>query len=470
MKKQFESEIDRVAPFRKELQAEIIRKSSEKAKFKYAPMLAMAFSVVAVLIVGIVVGTGVLDSGPDSTSLPPIDEEKEQKTPLTNIPILEKYSLDGQTWEANFEIHKYLKETWNLLSWNPNETVGYDYDYDYQIGMIARRDQNSPTEELWFYLWYDGDGFTIDGDFGVAEIRGHNAQQLGSILGMDTDIWNDGTVDKVVVSDFDIAYYSLFDKQRVSSDEKTAQWQRLFENVEWLPGVEVEREEGPSLWVTVAIVQDDERIIRKQVDLFINEEKQIIELGGDLGNGKVAQQYYEQWIAAINEEAETTFSIRYPRNDAEAALFKQLLAQMETENYHYVNGASIEGSHVLNIDGKIYYFLYDHADGMLLIKQTKLNFAYFDQSAFRIKDQLNEISVNDMEALLEELTFESASVIKTTDSMHEFTWGTDSYKVVLADDESTYQLVKSNRLVASLTEQQFKNMKLYLQEVGMGFN
>lgn len=470
MKKQFENEIERVAPFRTELQAEIIRKSNEKARFKNASKFATAFSAVAVLIVAIVVGTGVFDNRPNSTSLPPIEEEQEQNTSFTNIPILAKYSLDGQTWEANYETHRDLKDLWNALDWNRNATVEYDYDYDYKIGMQARKHSDDPAEELWFYLWFEGDGFTISGDLGVAEIRGHEAQQLGTLLGMSTEKFNGETNANSVISDFKVVYYSLFDKQRVTAEGKVAQWQRLLDEVEWLPGIEIERTQAPSQTLTVAILQDDERIMRKQVDLFINEEKQIIELGGDLGNGQVNRQYYERWIAAINEEAEAAFYVRYPRNEAEEALFKQMLTQMETDDYYYVNGASIKGSHVLNIDGKIYYFIYDQTDGMQLIKQTELNFAYTNPSAFNIKDQLYEISVNDMDALLEELPWEPASVIKTTESMHEFTWDTDSYIVILVDDESKSQLIKNSRQVASLTEEQFKNLKLYLQEVGVGFD
>ncbi len=427
MKKQFESEIERVAPFRQELQAEILGKSTEKPKLKISPMFTVVFSTAAVLIIAIVVGTGVFDKGPDSISLAPLDEDQEESLELeyTGIPILLKYNLGGKGWEANYEVHGFLKYLWNDLEWDRDATITYDYDSDYKIGMLAQKHSDAPAEELWFYLWFDGDGFLITGELGVTELRGHNAQQLGAILGMDTENWDGKTKDYEVGSDLNIAYYSLFDKQRVTRDEKITQWQQLLQNVEWLADDEIKREEGVSSWLTVAIIQDDKRIMRNQVDLYINEEKQTIELGGDLGNGKVKPQYYEQWISAINEEAESAFHIRTARDDAEAKLFKQMLAQMETDNYHYVNGSTLHVTHALNIDGKIYYFVYDHADGMLLIKQTKLNFAYFNYSAFRIKDQLNEMSVNDMEAFLKELTWEPASVIKTTESMHDFTWGTD---------------------------------------------
>lgn len=469
MRKQFESEIERVAPFRTELQAEILRKSNDKPTLKFSPMFTGIFlSAAAMLIVAIIVGTGVFDNkGPDSTSLPPIDEDIEEDLPFINIPVLFKYCLDGQTWEANYEIHSFLKLLWNELPWDRDVTINYDYDYDYKIGMQAMKHSEAPVEELWFYLWYDGDGFTIQGDLGVTELRGHSAQQLGSLLGMDTENWNGQTKDYALQSDFNMAYYSLFDKQRVTSKEKITQWQQLLQQVEWLPGVEVERVEGPNLWLTFALVQEDKRIMRKQVELFINEEKQLIEIGGGLGNGQVKQQYYEQWISAINEEAEATFQIRTARDDAEEKLFKQMLTQMETDDYYFVNGSTLQVTHALNIDGKIYYFAYDEVDGMLLIKQTKLNFAYFNRSAFMIKDQLNEISVNDINALLKELTWESAGVVKTIESKHEFTWGNDSYKIVLADDERTYQILKNSRQIASLTSDQLNNMKLYLQELGM---
>ncbi len=467
MKKQFESEIERVAPFRTELQAEILRKSNEKPKLKFSPMFTAVFSAVAVLIVAIVVGTGVFDKGPDSTSLPPIDENKEENLPFTNIPILLKYNLGGKGWEANYEVHEFLTYLWNDLAWDRDATITYDYDYNYKIGMLAQKQNDSPAVELWFYLWFDGDGFLISGDLGVTELRGNNAQQLGAILGMDTENWSGQAKDYAIRSNLNMVYYSLFDKQRVTTNKKITQWQQLLQNVEWLPNVEVKREEAISSWLTVAVIQDDKRIMRKQVDLYINEEKQTIELGGDLGNGKVKPQYYEQWISAINEEAEAAFHIRTARDDAEAKLFKQMLDQMETDNYHFVNGSTLYATHALNIDGKIYYFEYGEEDGMLLIKQTKLNFAYFNRSAFMIKDQLNEISVNDMEALLEELTWESASIFKTSESVHEFTWGTDAYKVILADGESMYQLVKNSRHVAALTKDQLNNLKLYLQELGM---
>jgi hypothetical protein len=477
MKKQFESEIERVAPFRTELQAEIIRKSSETVKFKYAPMFAITFSAVAALLVAIVVGSGVLKSGPDSTSVPLIEEVREQYKSLTSVAIVDKYSVDGKSWEANFEIHKFLKETWNVLDWNLNEKVELGYDNDYKIGMIARRDLDLPTEELWFYLWYEGDGFLIDGDFGVAELRGYKAETLASILGMDYENRHVGTEDNAVISDdFDIVYYSLFDKHRVTANDKIQKWQRLFDAIEWYPHLEIERIQGPNQALTLAIIeQGDKRVMRKQVQLYINEDKQLIEIGGELGNGQVKKEDYDEWMAAINAEAEDLFSIRYPRDKKEERFFEEMLAQMDGQDYHYVNGASFSPRHSLKIGNDIYYFSYGGDTGeALLVKQTKLNFAYRTPGGYKVTDQLMEMTVNDMNALLDELKWASGSVNAESPASGEFTWD-ETYKVwVLHQDEiETMWIERSDthkHRWAELDVEQTQKMKLYLQELRVKLN
>ena len=465
MKKQFESEIERVAPFRTELRDEIIRKTSNNKNFQYRIVFSGFVGLVAVCALLFFVPFGWFDNSGDTAKDNGMNngENNDANKPLSEVL---KYKLYGDTWQTNDETQKFLKETWNAIPWNPDAKVEKESPYNYKIALQVRRDENAPIEDLSFSLWDNGDSWLIDGEFGLGELKGDAVSKLSSL------IWQtiEAHARERSKTDFDIVRYSIFENEYVEDEKSLANIQSVFNKIEWFPGAEPQWERGPDVSMVMWIkLLGTDVVQEKAIHFYIHMNE--VAVTGALGEGRIPRDVYNDFITLLQEGAEQAFTVRTPLNETEREEFRWLVSEMTVDIPSHIGTASIFPQYALLVDGEVHYFLGNEETGeVTYIAQMSLNYTNSKQHE-AVLEKLKSYTGRDIQKLFEEVAWQDGMVSMTRQFDLQFEWAGVRYDLWLNERTRGMTIVPSGthqKKWAQLTENQSKQLGLYLRELGYG--
>ena len=463
MKKQFENEIERVAPFRTELQDEIIRKSSKKKTFQYRIVLSGFVGLLAICALLFFGPFEWFESGRKTAKDNGIiyGENNDANKPLSEVL---KYKLYGDTWQTNDEIQNFLMKTWNEIPWNPNAKVEKDSPNNYKIALQVRRAENAPIEELSFYLWDNGDSWLIDGDFGLGELKGDAVGTLSSLIWQSIEL-HDGERSK---TDFDIVRYSIFGNEYVIEDEKSlANIQYVFDKIEWFPGVERQWEREPDVSMVMWIKLHGADVVQeKAIHFYIHMTE--VAVTGALGEGRIPRDVYNDFITLLQEGAEQAFTLRTPVNETEREEFRWLVSEMTGDAPSHIGVASIFPQYALLVDGEVHYFWGNEETGEVThIAQISLNYTNSKQHE-AVLEKLKSYTKRDIQKLFEEVAWQEEKVSIEGQPILQFEWAGVNYDLWLNKSTRELTIWSHQNKWALLDENQSKQLALYLRELGYG--